>query len=1437
VILLLRFILPVKTEGFCMRPIASRRFCSAKRTLSRLLFEALEARTMMASDLSWMPEGAGTWTDPSGQLIGTIARPIPSGVQNGPRPNQGGEGGDGQGDGPSFAPLADTFKLHSRPTATKTIYMDFDGFTAVGTSWNRAYNIQQIVSPAFDPDGNGAAFSDNELRTIQAAWQRVAADFAPFDVNVTTEDPGEEALVNTGGNDNRWGMRVVITLENFSNQPVGGFAYIGSFRWGYEGAGASDTPCYVFNSFSRDVSAAVSHEVGHSLGLSHDGTNSDNPFQQNAEYYDGHGGSVENSWGPIMGSGYYRNVTTWDDGIYYGANNGGANANYNSGPNDLSVITSTANGFGFLPDDHANTIEFAREVTGPVDASDRIALSTFGTIETSVDRDVIWFQSGSGVVNLSIDPYITQVWTSQSDGSYRDSIDSALFTTGFWPNNQGSNLDVQATLYDASGNVVATSNPDGLRASFTDLNLSAGIYYLEIDGVGFGDPRANVPTGYSDFGSLGQYMVTGSIPVAFGVALSSTVVSYIENDLPIPLTTIAKVIDIVPGDYSSGALSVAMVPQSGSTDFITLRTGGSSPFSLQGNVLLHHGEQMGTFLRSSSTDFVVNFTANATKDSIESLVEHLDFEARGDAPDVFQRSVQLVLNKGSFRGVSQVQVRVRAVNDRPIATATFMNNINEDDRSPAGTTVAQLIERGVVDVDLTTATGIAITGGNSGGPAGNWQLNVGTGWSDLPSVSSTSALVLGPTAQLRFLPAANYFGPAPDLMYLALDPTYTGSFSDGGTLWFVDIGQVQAPDSISSVVGEIKQFVQPVNDAPFAVPPTPSASGVQDAFLQFVIPSGLFQDIDDTVLRYSAYTSPGVPLPSWMRFDPLTRTFSGTPGNSDVGMRQVFVRATDGAGAAAESPVLIDIANVNDAPTNIELLGVAIPENLRGARLGRLLATDPDPNDSIQWTTNDPRFLLKDDELFLAPTVAFDFEASPTARVLIRATDNGTPQLSYEKEIVITVSDVNEFSPNLEPIAFEVSENAAGGTTVGRIVATDADTANTVRYRFFGNPPTQFALDPVTGVLSVRPNAVLDFESNPQFRFFVEAFDNGTPSLSTWTSAVVSLIDVNEFAPQITTTSLNVSEVQSVGASFGRIQATDGDRQGVVFSLPANETRFAIQPNTGDLSVLRTGVLDFERSATEFVTVIVTDTGVPALQSQRVIRIQVLNVNEPPTSVSVPNGRVLSNVTGWDLGAISVVDPDGPTPYSVIALDPRFEVVNNSLRLLPGVYFSDVDPLVTSVNLMLTDTVGGLVRQLILPIERVENPAPWRNVMMPWDVNRSGSVDPLDALVLVNAFNKNPSGTLTNPRSGDSLSEPDVDVDGDGQLTPLDVLAVVNRINGVGGAQGEGSSEVSSLAGVAAPPSRRMETPVDLYFANWDAEEDRLESNTGAVRRNWRSRR
>src|SRR5262245_12833500 len=82
--------------------------------------------------------------------------------------------------------LNQTFQLHSNPTANHTILLDFDGFTTgnvTGTSWDN------LTSPAWDGSGNGVTFTDAEKRTIQKIWARVSEDYAPFNVNVTTQEP------------------------------------------------------------------------------------------------------------------------------------------------------------------------------------------------------------------------------------------------------------------------------------------------------------------------------------------------------------------------------------------------------------------------------------------------------------------------------------------------------------------------------------------------------------------------------------------------------------------------------------------------------------------------------------------------------------------------------------------------------------------------------------------------------------------------------------------------------------------------------------------------------------------------------------------------------------------------------------------------------------------------------------------------------------------------------------------------------------------------------------------------------------------------------------------------------------------------------------------------------------------------------------------------
>jgi hypothetical protein len=1385
----------------------------------KLVLEGLENRALMAAD---------TYSDPFGNLIGFIPKPPAvqgSGDegQGGSSNASGGNGGSGSGsggDGPAgFVPLSETFKLHSRPTATKTIYLDFDGFTARGTPWNSGRGRDPIISPAYDPDGNGAAFTDNELRNIQIIWHQVAGDYAPFDVNVTTEDPGEAALVNTGGSDDRWGIRVVMTPDDFPAPGAGGVAYIGSFRWGYNQAGATDTPCYVFNSVPEQASLAVSHEVGHSLGLSHDGTDDRNPFQQNAAYYYGHGGNGETSWGPLMGAPYDRNVTTWDRGEYLGSNNGGANANFGSGPDDIAVIISPPNGFGLVPDDHADQDTQATELTGPIDPNDRVVFSQLGTIERANDLDFFQFQAGTGTLDLTIDPYITQTWTRAADGSFSSSVESALFNTNYWPATSSSNLDIEAKLYDASGTLIATANPTGLRAYFSGLQISAGIYYLSIDGVGFGSPRNNPPDGYTDYGSLGQYLITGSMPVAFGVAVSNAALTYIENEPPKQLASWAKVIDLAPGDYSSGSLLVEMKPTSGATDILTLDYSLVEGLSEVDSVLLFNGNQIGSIARASDTSFIINFTSFATKPAIEAIVESIRFEARGDSPDTFARRIEIALTKGSFRGSSFVQIRVQSINDSPLATTSFMDDVKEDDRSPKGTTVSEIIQRGVIDPDATQGVGIVIT--SVGSSNGQWQYEAGLGWVDLANLSTSSGLVLGPTARLRFIPAPNYFGSAPDLKYYALDPEYQGSYSGSDGVVLVDIQTVFSPDSISTAPGEIKQSVLPVNDAPFSVPPFPSTLGIQDAPLSYVVPNGLFQDIDDRTLSLSAYTLPGVPLPAWLKFDPLTKTFSGTPTNMDVGARQVFIRATDAAGAFAEAPLTIDIQNVNDAPTSIDLVGQAVPENSLAARLGRLTAVDPDPNDSIAWTTTDPRFVIQGDLLFLAPKTSLDFEASSKVNVLIRATDNGTPSLFFEKLVTIDVADVNEFSPALDPISMSIAENNANGATVGRVLASDGDTANRVRYRFFGTAPSQFLLNTDSGILSVKPGVTLDHEATQSYRFFVEAFDDGVPSLSTWTSAEVQVLDINEFAPVINTQVLSAAETVPVGLAFGQVVATDADRQpadrpAILYSLLPSETRFGINPTTGQLSLAQAGVLDFERSQTQWVTVVASDTGNPSLSSQRLIRIQVLNVNEPPSSITVEKSLVPSNITGQDLGRILAEDPDGPTTYAFTSLDTRFDVIQGRLVFKSNEYFKETDPILTSVPLLVNDIAGGLFLRLSVALERIPGNAPWQNPALRWDVDRSGVVTPLDVLLLIDAINANPMGNLPMPRSGSTLGLPDVDVDGDGRITPLDVLSVINRLNGTGGlAEGELQD---SLTSDIDPLS------ADLLFAEIGSETDPLRS-------------
>lgn len=411
--------------------------------LSDALDSGLGARGLAAGSsvdadtLLHLAEDETSWVDRCGQVyVVDEATPAPEQVS---------------ADAAPAAVPNDVFDLSSRPGSDRTIYLDFDGATYSGTHWAGG---AEIVSPAYSIDADPASFSETERAQVFLAWQVVAEDFAAFDVNVTTRTPAASALTRSSAGDRTYGMPVVVTPTNDVGDDCGcgGSAYVGVF--GALGATRAQ-PAWVFTrgagTGGHDLGEVISHEVGHTFGLAHDGTST-------SSYYSG-----DRGWAPIMGSSYGRRASQWSRGEYTDAS---------TTEDDLAIIASTA---PLLTDDHAN---------GPLGAT-RVAVGTTtdGVITTRTDTDAFTF-TADGPVTLRV----------AGPATYSD-------------------LDVRLTVLDALGATVAVVDPvadaasdESLAATWVSTATTTSTWTVVVDGTGNGDPRQ--AGRYSDYGSIGAYAVS-----------------------------------------------------------------------------------------------------------------------------------------------------------------------------------------------------------------------------------------------------------------------------------------------------------------------------------------------------------------------------------------------------------------------------------------------------------------------------------------------------------------------------------------------------------------------------------------------------------------------------------------------------------------------------------------------------------------------------------------------------------------------------------------------------------------------------------------------------------------------------------------------------------------------------------------------------------------
>ncbi|MCC6965849.1 MAG: putative Ig domain-containing protein [Nitrospira sp.] len=174
----------------------------------------------------------------------------------------------------------------------------------------------------------------------------------------------------------------------------------------------------------------------------------------------------------------------------------------------------------------------------------------------------------------------------------------------------------------------------------------------------------------------------------------------------------------------------------------------------------------------------------------------------------------------------------------------------------------------------------------------------------------------------------------------------TGTFS--GTPDDAQIGmlglKVTATDGLNGTVSEsFNLTITNVNDAPTVATPLPDQSATKDVPFSLVVPTGTFADVDPgDSLVYSATLSDNSPLPTWLQFNPTTRTFTGTPQLADVGTLNVKVTATDTGSLNVSDVFALTVSHGLN-----EILGTAASETLTGTA-GNDLIRGLGGNDTLQ---------------------------------------------------------------------------------------------------------------------------------------------------------------------------------------------------------------------------------------------------------------------------------------------------------------------------------------------------------------------------------------------------------------------------------------------------------------------------------------------------------
>ncbi|XP_078087841.1 LOW QUALITY PROTEIN: uncharacterized protein LOC144505608 [Mustelus asterias] len=342
---------------------------------------------------------------------------------------------------------------------------------------------------------------------------------------------------------------------------------------------------------------------------------------------------------------------------------------------------------------------------------------------------------------------------------------------------------------------------------------------------------------------------------------------------------------------------------------------------------------------------------------------------------------------------------------------------------------------------------------------------------------------------------------------------------------------------------------------------------------------------------------------------------------------------------AGRSKILINIIDVNDNAPEILLTSLShvVPEDAAPGTVTALInVIDRDSGKSGQvncdlsmivpfelQTSSSGRYKLRTNDML-------DRETNSIYNITILASDSGSPPLSTNKTIQISVSDTNDNTPRFtSPMdTVYVMENNAPGASIFAVTAFDPDLDQN-SYITYSFTETRTQDLPLSNYLTLNSmNGTIyalrsfDYEQVKNFQIQVQARDAGVPPLSSSATLNVIILDQNDNAPVIVSPSAQsgsaavkiVPQSAAQGYLVTKIIATDADsgqnaRLHYQVLKATDPSLFSVGLNSGEIRTAR-GILD-QDAITQTLVILVKDNGQPSLSSTFAINFSILgNVTE-----------------------------------------------------------------------------------------------------------------------------------------------------------------------------------------------------------------------------------